>query len=140
MPRHISSARVLCSLVLAVVCLAPAAAGAAERPRLAVLTDIGGDPDDQQSMIRLMVYSNEFDIELLAATAAGTRGELKESITRPDLIRRIIDAYAEALPNLQRHAAGWPARKRFAPVSSPAITFAAGSTSARVTIRRRRGR
>ena len=51
---------------------------AAERPRLAVLTDIGGDPDDQQSMIRLMVYANEFEIELLIATAAGTPGELKE--------------------------------------------------------------
>ena len=37
--------------------------GAAERPRLCVLTDIGGDPDDQQSMIRLMVYANEFEIE-----------------------------------------------------------------------------
>ena len=82
---------------------------AAERPRLAVLTDIGGDPDDQQSMIRLMVYANELDLELLIATAAGTPGELKESITRPDLIRRIIDAYGEVLPNLQRHAKGWPA-------------------------------
>ena len=39
----------------------------------------------------------------------GHAGELKESITRPDLIRQIIDAYGEALPNLQRHAAGWPA-------------------------------
>jgi hypothetical protein len=26
------------------------------KPRLLVLTDIGGDPDDQQSMIRLMTY------------------------------------------------------------------------------------
>ena len=82
---------------------------AAERPRLAVLTDIGGDPDDQQSMIRLMVYSNEFDIELLIASAAGTPGELKESITRPDLIRQIIDAYGAVWQNLQRHAEGWPA-------------------------------
>jgi hypothetical protein len=48
------------------LCLSPASLTAAERPRLAVLTDIGGDPDDQQSMIRLMVYANEFDIELLA--------------------------------------------------------------------------
>ena len=32
---------------------------AAERPRLCVLTDIGGDPDDTQSMVRLMVYANE---------------------------------------------------------------------------------
>jgi len=31
---------------------------AAEKPRLIVLTDIGGDPDDQQSMIRLMHYAN----------------------------------------------------------------------------------
>jgi hypothetical protein len=81
---------------------------AAERPRLAVLTDIGGDPDDQQSMIRLMVYANEFDLELLIASAAGTPGELKESITRPDLIHQIIDAYGAVLPNLQRHAQGWP--------------------------------
>src|SRR5690242_2225619 len=43
---------------------------AADRPRLAVLTDIGGDPDDQQSMIRLMVYANEFDLELLLASAS----------------------------------------------------------------------
>jgi hypothetical protein len=96
-------------LLFAVTWLSMAALSAAERPRLAVLTDIGGDPDDQQSMIRLMVYSNEFDLELLIASAAGTPRELKESITRPDLIRQIIDAYGDVLPNLQRHATGWPA-------------------------------
>jgi len=46
----------------------------ADRPRLCVLTDIGGDPDDQQSMVRLMVYANEFEIEGLIASAAGCRG------------------------------------------------------------------
>ena len=97
--------RVVCAAAL---CLPLAVPGAAERPRLAVLTDIGADPDDQQSMIRLMVYANEFDLELLIATGAGTPGELKEAITRPDLIRQIVDAYGEVLPNLQRHAAGWP--------------------------------
>ena len=95
-------------LCVAALCIPLAVLSGAERPRLAVLTDIGGDPDDQQSLIRLMVYANEFDLELLIATAAGTPGELKESITRPDLIRRIIDAYGEVLPHLQRHAAGWP--------------------------------
>ena len=81
---------------------------AAERPRLAVLTDIGGDPDDQQSMIRLLVYANEFELELIIASASGTRGELKESVTRPDLIRQLISAYGRVLPNLQRHGTGWP--------------------------------
>lgn len=85
---------------------------AAERPRLAVLTDIGGDPDDQQSLIRLMVYANEFEIEALIASAAGTRGELKEAVTRPDLIREIIDAYDKVLPNLRRHATNWPETKQ----------------------------
>ena len=77
-------------------------------PRLAILTDIGGDPDDQQSMIRLMVYANEFEIEALIASASGTPGELRKAVTRPELIIQIIDAYAKVLPNLQKHASGWP--------------------------------
>src|SRR5687768_12593683 len=96
-------------LVLAILLIAAlASARTAERPRLLVLTDIGGDPDDQQSMIRLMVYANEFEIEGLVATASGTPGELKTAITRPDLIREIVTAYGEVRPNLVRHAGGWP--------------------------------
>jgi hypothetical protein len=96
----------LATLLLALVALT--AAVAAERPRLCILTDIGGDPDDQQSMIRLMVHSNEFEIEGIIATAAGTIGELKEAITRPELIREIVEAYGKVRGNLARHASGWP--------------------------------
>jgi hypothetical protein len=46
---------------------------AAERPRLAVLTDIGGDPDDQQSLVRLLVYANESPGPVLPPRRAGTR-------------------------------------------------------------------
>ncbi|OAM89062.1 DUF1593 domain-containing protein [Termitidicoccus mucosus] len=81
---------------------------AKDRPRLCVLTDIGGDPDDQQSMVRLMVYANEFQIEGLIASASGTPGELKKAITRPDLIREIVSAYGKVRVNLARHADGWP--------------------------------
>ena len=42
--------------ILAAWLLAALSLVAAERPRLAVLTDIGGDPDDQQSLIRLMRF------------------------------------------------------------------------------------
>lgn len=78
------------------------------RPRLAVLTDIGGDPDDTQSLIRLLLYANDFQIEALIASASGTRGELDQSITQPQRIHDVIDAYEEVLTNLQRHADGWP--------------------------------
>lgn len=80
----------------------------AERPRLIVLTDIGGgDPDDQQSLIRLMVHCNEFDIEGLIASAP-TLEDLKETGTKPQLIREIVDAYGQVRENLARHADGFP--------------------------------
>jgi hypothetical protein len=47
-------------------------------------------------------------IEALIASAAGTRGELKEAMTRPDLIGQVVDGYEKVLPRLLRHAQGWP--------------------------------
>src|SRR5437762_2430027 len=89
--------------------LQPAAAEPTHvKPRLLVLTDIGGDPDDQQSMIRLMTYTNEFEIEGLIASATGTPGELKEDVTRPELIREIVAAYGKVRPNLLLHRPDYP--------------------------------
>ena len=79
-----------------------------EKPRLAVLTDIGGDPDDQQSLIRLMVYANEFEIELLLASAVRKEHTPEGPSTRIQLIREIVEAYGAVRPNLLRHAGGWP--------------------------------
>ena len=87
-------------------------ATAAEKPRLIVLTDIGGDPDDQQSMIRLMLYANEFEIEGLIATASGVPGEVKQAVTRANLIRQIVEAYGKVQNNLSLHAKGYPTGKR----------------------------
>lgn len=95
-------------LLAAALLLTPLRAPADDRPRLLVTTDIGGDPDDTQSLIRLLVFSNEFEIEALVASAAGTPGELSEAITRADLIRGTIDAYGQVQPNLAVHAEGYP--------------------------------
>ncbi|MBA2114653.1 DUF1593 domain-containing protein [Bremerella alba] len=78
------------------------------RPRLLVLTDVGGDPDDQQSLVRLMVYANQFRLEGLVASASGTPGELKKAIVQPQLIREIVNAYGQVRPNLARHESNWP--------------------------------
>lgn len=83
-------------------------ASAADKPRLVVLTDIGGDPDDTQSLIRLLVHANEFDIESLIASASGTPGELKKDIVQPNLIRSVVEAYGKVQPNLNLHAEGFP--------------------------------
>jgi hypothetical protein len=78
------------------------------RPRLIVLTDIGGDPDDMQSMRRLMLYANEFEIVGLIASASGTPGEVGRAVTRPELILEIIDDYESVVADLRRHAEGYP--------------------------------
>jgi hypothetical protein len=77
-------------------------------PRLLITTDIGGDPDDQQSLVRLMVYSNEFDIEGIVTSASGTPSELKEAVVRPDLVEEIIRGYQSVYPNLLKHDAKFP--------------------------------
>lgn len=83
-----------------------------QRPRLLITTDIGGDPDDQQSLIRLMLYANSFEIEGLISSAAGTLGELKEEIVRPDLINEIILGYKQVYPNLLKHDKRYPAPEK----------------------------
>jgi hypothetical protein len=74
------------------------------RQRLLVLTDIANEPDDQMSLVRLLVYSNQLDVEGLVAS---TSAWMKRAV-RPDVIRSVIDAYAEVQPNLLRHQPGFP--------------------------------
>lgn len=74
------------------------------RQRLLVLTDIANEPDDQMSLVRLLVYSNQLDIEGLVAS---TSTWMKRAV-RPDVIRSVIDAYAQVQPNLLRHQPGFP--------------------------------
>lgn len=81
--------------------LSAAATFAAGKPRLFVLTDIGGDPDDQMSMVRLMTYANQVDIEGLVATHVGGR-------VNPEQIERIVTAYGQVRDNLERHEPGFP--------------------------------
>jgi hypothetical protein len=78
-------------------------AGETQKPRLIVLTDIGGDPDDQMSMVRLMTYANQFDIEGLIATPVGDENE-----PNPQRIVQIINAYGDVRDNLELHEPGFP--------------------------------
>jgi hypothetical protein len=103
--------RGLCGSLLALTLTGPAPAAPASddpRPRLMITTDIGGDPDDQQSLVRLLHYANEFAWEGLLATSSGTPGERRDASPRPELIREQIEAYRLIRPRLLRHAEGWP--------------------------------
>ncbi|MDB5240944.1 MAG: hypothetical protein JWP57_1569, partial [Spirosoma sp.] len=74
------------------------------KTRLLVLTDIENEPDDSQSLVRLLTYANQFDIEGLIAT---TSIHLQKRVA-PETIHRIVDAYGKAQPNLLKHEPGYP--------------------------------
>ena len=74
-------------------------------PRVIVISDIGNEPDDQMSLVRLLLYSNELDIEgLIAATSTW-----QKTTVHPETMRALIQAYKQVRPNLLHHANGWPA-------------------------------
>ena len=90
------------AFILALVLIAPAISS--EKPRVFVLTDISNEPDDEESMVRFLVYSNEYDVEgLVATTSIWLRNK-----TRLDLIHNDIDAYGKVRDNLLKHADGFP--------------------------------
>jgi hypothetical protein len=72
-----------------------------EKIRLFVTTDIGSDPDDKMSMVRLMTYANQFDIEGLVATRNADG-------VFPELIGHVVGAYAKVRDNLEQHERGFP--------------------------------
>ena len=75
-----------------------------QKNRLIVLSDIEADPDDSQTMIRLLLYSNEIDIEgLIAVTSVH-----QKSRVAPETMRKIINAYGTIQPNLLNHEPGFP--------------------------------
>lgn len=90
-------------LAFVLVCLLPLCAKA-EKTRLLVLTDIGGDPDDQMSLVRLLTYANHFDIEGLVATPPG--GATR--VVNPQYIEKIVAAYGKVRDNLELHEPGFP--------------------------------
>jgi hypothetical protein len=76
----------------------------AGHPRVVVISDIGNEPDDQMSFVRLLLYSNDLDIEAMIATTS----TWQRTATHPETMRQLIDAYAQVRPNLLLNAKGWP--------------------------------
>jgi hypothetical protein len=72
--------------------------------RIIVTTDIGGsDPDDEESMVHLLLMSNDLDVEGLIC------GEAFVKMTPGvSTLNKIIKAYDQALPNLLVHSKDYP--------------------------------
>ncbi|AYB33530.1 DUF1593 domain-containing protein [Chryseolinea soli] len=76
----------------------------AKKPNVIVLTDIEADPDDTQSLIRFLLYSNQWNVEGLIATTS-----IHQKLTvAPESIARVLEAYKRVLLYLTIHDPGFP--------------------------------
>lgn len=92
----------VCALIATgAIALADDGALAGNRHRVVVSSDIGGtDPDDDQSMVHLLVYADSFDLEGLISSPYGSG--------RKEHILKVIAAYERDYPNLKSHSGKYP--------------------------------
>ncbi len=74
------------------------------KPRVFILTDIENEPDDAQSLVRFLTYSNQWDTEGIVAT---TSIHMQKNIATWR-IKEILDAYEKVEDNLSVHESGFP--------------------------------
>jgi hypothetical protein len=105
-----------CNMLLLLAVLGLAAPGSAQESpvRLIVETDAGGDPDDEQSLVRLLVYASELDIEGIIANRKTAREPENKNPVRDGLgiVRALVNAYGECHGNLVHHDPRFPPPER----------------------------
>lgn len=81
-----------------------------DRLRLIIETDAGGDPDDEQSLVRFLLYANMWDVEGIIANRPKARDGENRNTQRTGLgiVQQLIDAYAQCYPNLVQHDPRYP--------------------------------
>ncbi len=68
-----------------------------------------GDPDDLQSLVRFLLYSNEFEVEgIIASSERIDDGRSKIWVNRDYTIHRVLDKYDEVDENLRLHDPYFP--------------------------------
>ena len=78
-----------------------------EKPRIVVLTDIAPasiEPDDMESMIRLMAHADLYEIEALIASGGWNSSGRAYPLEWMDSLSRVIDAYEKDLSTLMKRS------------------------------------
>ena len=76
-----------------------------QKNRVIILTDVENEPDDTESLVRLLLYSNMLEIKGIIAT---TSVHMKKEV-HPESIRKVVAAYDKVQSNLLKHEHGFPA-------------------------------
>ncbi len=75
------------------------------KPRIVVLTDISTwEPDDHESLIRLLVHADLLEIEGIIITTGWSMDDVNKVKHFKDIATGVIDAYEKDLPNLLKRS------------------------------------
>ncbi|MBN2575633.1 MAG: DUF1593 domain-containing protein [Deltaproteobacteria bacterium] len=85
------------------------------KPRVINTTDLKADPDDEQSMVRQLVYADWFDLEGLVVTTGCWR-KTQDSSGKA-LLDKIVNAYGQVVSNLKVHSPDFPSLEYMKSVS-----------------------
>ena len=101
-------------LILLVLGSQTFAQGTQLKPRIINMTDLGADPDDEQSMVRFLVQSNEFDVEgLIVCTSCWRKNQ-----SNINMLNDLLNAYGQVVSNLQVHDPDFPSLANLQSVSA----------------------
>src|SRR4029077_8229432 len=72
-----------------------------------------GDPDDEQSLVRFLLYGNEWDVEGIICTCPRARDKenLNPARTGLGIVRRLLHAYGKCYPHLVQHDKRYPTKE-----------------------------
>ena len=96
---------------------------AVEKTRLIIMADMGNEPDEEQQMMHMLMYSNMFDLEGLIACSGKYLHDGRDGFkgkVHPELFHELIDGYetGSRQPEETRFRAG-PSRSTCEALSRP---------------------
>lgn len=87
-----------------------------EKPRVIITTDLGADPDDEQSLVHVLLTADLVDIEgIVGVTSCWRQKQSLQNMNK--LWLPILEAYRTAYPNLLVHSKGFPSPDHLASIS-----------------------
>ena len=87
-----------------------------EKPRVIVTSD--GEIDDKCSMVRFLLYTNEWDVEGIITSSSQYHAH-GHNWAGDDWIDPYLEAYTEIYPNLLKHSTGYPAPEYLKSITLP---------------------
>ncbi|MBM3495142.1 MAG: DUF1593 domain-containing protein [Armatimonadetes bacterium] len=117
--------------LIAIACLAATADTTAPRQAserapthgIRTIATTDGEIDDRCSMVRFLLYANEFDVRgiVISSSRYHWKGNARVKASRwegEEWLGRQLDAYARVYPNLKRHDRGYPPPEHLRRVSA----------------------